>query len=112
MKIEYKQIYEAVCDKKVICWSDLLKKLNLFPEFQRYQKEHNGELYSVQKIFMGKRLLNWIDEIFKERIKTTKDKRMYGLKEPYRSSIYGFDCLQSMPVEAKQDKDYMLIKHL
>lgn len=111
MKIEAKQIIDAISDQKVICWSDLLEKLNLLPEFKKYKEEHNKQ-YSIQKVFMGKRLMNWIDEIFKARIINTKDKRIAHLKERYRLLEYSMDCLQSMPVEAKEDIDYMLLEDL
>ena len=106
MNIPNEQIIKAVEDQKVICWSDLLVKLELLPLFKKYQEEC-GKQYSIQKIFMDKKLLNWIDEIFKARIVKTKDKRIRHLQERYRLTEYGMDCLQSMPVEAKEDIDYM-----
>lgn len=111
MKIEYNKIYEALKDEKVICWSDLLVKLELLPIFKKYQEEHKDQ-YSIQKVFMGKTLMNWIDEIFKARIIKTKDKRVKHLKERYRLTEYGFDCLQSMPVESKEDIDCILLEDL
>ena len=112
MKITKEKIIKVLENKKVICWSDLLENLDLLPLFKQYKEDHNGELYSIQKVFMGKTLMNWIDEIFKARIVNTKDKRVAHLKEKYRLSSYSMDCLQSMPVEVKQDLDYMLLEDL
>ena len=111
MKISKKQIIEALEDKKVICWSDLLVKLELLPLFEKYLKNHNKK-YDIMKIYMGKTLMNLADSIMKEHFKTSKDKRIKYLKEPYRSSVYSFDCLQSKPREAKEDIDYMLLEDL
>lgn len=112
MKISEDKIIEAIRDEKIICWSDLLVKLELLPVFKKYQEDHNGELYSIQKVFMGKTLMNWIDEIFKARIVNTKDKRVANFRDHYKLSLYNMDCLQSMPVEAKKDLDYMLLEDL
>ena len=111
MKISGDKIIEAIQDEKVICWSDLLVKLDLIPIFRKYQEEHKKQ-YSIQKVFMGKTLMNWIDEIFKVRVIKAKDKRVKHLKERYRLTEYGMDCLQSMPVEAKEDIDYMLLEDI
>ena len=111
MKITKEKIIEVLKNEKVICWSDLLTELQLLPLFQKYKEEHN-EQYSIQKVFMGKTLMNWVDEILKARIVKSKDKRIKHLKEKYRLSEYGMDCLQSMPVEAKEDLDYMLLEDL
>lgn len=111
MKILKKQIIEALEDKKVICWSDLLIKLELLPLFEKYNKEHK-EKYSIMQMHMGKTLMNLADSIMKEHFKTSKDKRIKYLKEPYRSSVYSLDCLQSQPAEAKEDIDYMLLEDL
>lgn len=111
MKITKEQIIKALEDKKVICWSDLLVKLQLLPLFEKYQKEHNKN-YDVMKIWMGKTMIIWADSIMKARIKTSKDKRIKYLKEPYRYSQYSWDCLQSQPREAEEDIDYMLLEDL
>lgn len=111
MKISKKQIIEALEDKKVICWSDLLIKLELLPLFEKYQKEHNQK-YDIMKVFMGKTLMDWCDSIMKERLKKSKDKRVIHLREPYKSRAYSWDCLQSQPREAKEDIDYMLLEDL
>ena len=111
MKITKEQIIEALEDKKVICWSDLLIKLDLLPLFKKYKEEHN-EQYDIMKIYMGKTLMDWADSIMKARLKTSKDKRIKHLKEPYRSSAYSLDCLQSQPTKAKEDIDYMLLEDL
>lgn len=111
MKIEYDKIYEAIKDEKVICWSDLLVKLDLIPLFRKYQEEHKKQ-YSIDQILMGKTLLGWIEEILRARIAKTKDKRVRGLKEQYRLASLNFDALQSMPMEAKEDINYMELKDL
>lgn len=111
MKITKEHIIKALQDKKVICWSDLLVKLDLLPIFKKYQEEHNQK-YDIMKVYMGKTLMDWCDSIMKERIKTTKDKRVSYLKEPYRSSRYSWDCLQSQPRESKEDIDYMLLEDI
>ena len=111
MKIEKDKIIEVLKNEKVICWSDLLTELQLLPLFKKYKEEHN-EQYSIQKAFMGKTLMNWIDEILKARIVKSRDKRIRHLSEKYKLFEYSMDCLQSMPVEAKEDLDYMLLKGL
>lgn len=111
MKIQKEKILEVVNNDKVICWSDLLVGLELLPIFKKYKEEHN-EQYSIQKVFMGKTLMEDIDKIFKARIVKSKDKRIKHLKERWRLAEYGIDCLQSMPVEAKEDIDYMELKDL
>lgn len=111
MKITKEQIIKALEDKKVICWSDLLVKLELLPIFEKYAKDHDKK-YDIMKVWMGKTLMDWCDSIMKERIKTTKDKRIRHLKEPYRSGQYSLDCLQSQPREAKEDIDYMLLEDI
>lgn len=111
MKIEYNKIYEAVQDEKVISWSDLLEKLDLLPLFKKYQKEHNKQ-YSINQIFMGKTLLDWIEEILKARIVKSKDKRVKHLVEKYRLAALSLDALQSMPTESKEDIDYMLLEDI
>lgn len=111
MKIEYNKIYEAVKDEKVISWSDLLEKLDLLPLFKKYQKEHNKQ-YSINQIFMGKTLLDWIEEILKARIVKSKDKRVKHLVEKYRLAALSLDALQSMPTESKEDIDYMLLEDI
>lgn len=111
MKITKEQIIKVLEDKKVICWSDVLVKLELLPLFENYQKKHNKK-YDIMKIYMGKTLIDWSDSIMKARLKNSKDKRIKHLKEPYRSSAYSWDCLQSQPREAKEDIDYMLLEDL
>lgn len=111
MKIEKEQIIKALEDKKVICWSDLLEKLDLLPLFKKYQEERNKQ-YSIHQIFMGKTLLDWIEEILKARIVKSKDKRISGLKEQHKLAALFFDALQSMPTESKEDIDYMLLEDL
>ena len=111
MIIEKQKIIKVLENKKVICWSDLLQELDLIPLFKKYKETHNNESYSIQKVYMGKTLMNWCDSILKARIVNTKDKRVSHLKEKYRLSEYGMDCLQSMPVE-KEDIDYMLLEDL
>ena len=111
MKISKEQIMKVVDNPKVICWSDLLCKLDLLPLFEKYVKEHDKK-YDVRKMFIGKTLLNNIDSILKSRILKSKDKRVRSLREQYKLSTYNMDCLQSMPEEAKQDIDYMLLEDL
>ena len=111
MIINKEKIIEALEDKKVICWSDLLEKLDLLPLWKKYQKEHNKQ-YSIHQIFMGKTLLDWIEEILKARIVKSKDKRISGLKEQYRLAALSLDALQSMPTESKEDIDYMELEDL
>lgn len=111
MIINKQQIINILEDKKVICWSDLLVKLELLPLFEKYLKDHNKK-YDIMKIYMGKTLMNLADSIMKEHFKISKDKRIKNLKEPYRSSVYSLDCLQSQPREAKEDIDYMLLEDL
>lgn len=111
MIIDKQQIINVLEDRKVICWSDLLVKLELLPLFEKYQKDHNKK-YDIMKIYMGKTLMDWIDSIMKARLKNSKDKRIKYLKEPYRSNAYSWDCLQSQPREAKEDIDYMLLENL
>ena len=81
MKIEKEQIIKALEDKKVICWSDLLENLDLLPLFEKYQKD-NKQIYRIDQIFMGKTLLDWIEEILKARIVKSKDKRVDLGKQP------------------------------
>ena len=111
MIIDKQQIIHVLEDKKVICWSDLLIKLEFLPLFEQYNKEPK-QPYSIMQIQMGKTLMNWADSIMKARLKTSKDKRIKHLKEPYRSGAYSLDCLQSQPREAKEDIDYMLLEDL
>ena len=111
MIIDKQQIINVLEDKKIICWSDLLVKLELLPLFEKYLKDHNKK-YDIMKIYMGKTLMNWVDSIMKARLKISKDKRIKYLKESYRSSVYSWDCLQSQPREAKEDIDYMLLEDL
>lgn len=109
MIIEKQRIIQAIEDKKVICWSDLLEKLGLLPVFKKYNEE-NKKQYSIQNIFIGKTLLHWLDEIFKARIVKSKDKRVKHLREQYKLSALAWDALQSMPEESKEDIDYMELK--
>lgn len=111
MKIEKEQIVKALSDKKVICWSDLLEKLDLLPLFEKYQKD-NKQTYRINQIFMGKTLLDWIEEILKARIVKSKDKRVKHLVEKYRLAALSLDALHSMPTESKEDIDYMLLEDL
>ena len=111
MKIPNEKIIKAVENKKVICWSDLLVELELMPLFKKYHEEHK-ELYSIQKVYMGATLLNWIEEILKARIVKSKDKRVSHLRDKYRLSALGMDALQSMPSEAKEDIDYLLLEDM
>lgn len=111
MIINKKQIIDALEDKKVISWSDLLVKLELLPLFEKYQEEHKKQ-YSINQIFMGKTLLDWIEEILKARIIKSKDKRVKYLTNKYKLAALFFDALQSMPTESKEDIDYMLLKDL
>lgn len=111
MIITKEQIVKALGDKKVICWSDLLIKLELLPLFEKYHKEHNVK-YDIMKLYMGKTLMDWCDSIMKERLKKSKDKRVVRLREPYRSNAYSWDCLQSQPREAKEDIDYLLLEDI
>ena len=111
MIISKEKIIEALEDKKVICWSDLLEKLDLLPLFKKYQKEHKKQ-YSIQQVFMGKTLINWVNEILKARIVKSKDKRINGLKEHYKLVQFSWDALQSMPTTCKKDIDYMELEDL
>ena len=106
MKIPKEKIVEVVKNRKVICWSDLLENLNLLPLFAKYQEEHKKQ-YNINQIFMGKTLLDWIEEIFKARIIKSKDKRVKHLQDKYKLAALSFDALQSMPTESKEDIDYM-----
>ena len=111
MKITKERIIEALKDRKVICWSDLLEKLDLLPLFEKYQKD-NKQTYRINQIFMGKTLLDWIEEILKARIVKSKDKRVKHLVEKYRLAALSLDALHSMPTESKEDIDYMLLEDL
>lgn len=111
MTIDKDKIIEVLKNEKVICWSDIIEKLDLLPLFKKYQDEHN-KLYSIKKVYMGQTLLNWIEEILKARIVKSKDKRVRYLKEQYRLSSLGFDALQSMPTVHREDIDYMLLEDL
>lgn len=111
MKIEKERIIKALEDKKVICWSDLLENLDLLPLFEKYQKD-NKQTYRIDQIFMGKTLLDWIEEILKARIVKSKDKRVKYLTNNYKLSALSLDALHSMPTEAKEDIDYMLLEDL
>lgn len=111
MKITKEQIIKALENKKVICWSDLLENLDLLPLFSKYQEEHKKQ-YSINQIFMGKTLLDWIEEILKDRIVKSKDKRVKHLVEKYRLAALSLDALHSMPTESKEDIDYMLLEDL
>ena len=111
MKIEYDKIYEAIKDEKVICWSDLLVKLELLPLFEKYQKD-TKQTYRINQIFMGKTLLDWIEEILKARIIKSKDKRVKYLKDDYKLAALSLDALHSMPTESKEDIDYMLLEDI
>lgn len=111
MKIEKEQIMKVVEDKKVICWSDILVKLELLPLFEKYQKDNN-QTYRINQIFMGKTLLGWIEETLKARTVKSKDRRVKHLTSKYKLAALGLDALHSMPTEAKEDIDYMLLKDL
>ena len=111
MKISKEQIMEVVNKPKTICWSDVLIGLNLLPLFKKY-KEEKGQQYDIMKVLMGKTLMDEIDNILKERILKTKDRRVSGYKKSYRPNIYAWDCLQSQPATAKEDIDYMELKDL
>lgn len=111
MKITKEKIIEVLQNEKVISWSDLLEKLDLLPLFEKYQKEHNKQ-YSINQIFMGKTLLDWIEELLKARIIKSKDKRVKYLVEKYRLAALSLDALHSMPTESKEDIDYMLLEDL
>ena len=111
MIIEKDKIIEVLKNEKVICWSDLLEYLDLVPLFKKYQEEHKKQ-YDIKKVFMGKTLINWINEILKARIVKSKDKRVKSLREHYRLAALSFDALHSMPVEAKEDIDYLLLEEL
>ena len=111
MKINKEQIMEVVNNPKNICWSDVLENLNLIPLFQKYKKEHN-KTYSITQIFMGKTLIDEIENILKYRIVKSKDKRVRAFRETYRLSKFAFDSLNSCPTTAKEDIDYMELKDL
>lgn len=111
MKIEKEQIIKALEDKKVICWSDLLENLDLLPLFEKYQKD-NKQTYRINQIFMGKTLLDWIEETLKTRIVKSKDRRVKHLTNNYKLAALSLDSLHSMPTESKEDIDYMLLEDL
>lgn len=111
MKINKEDIMKAVNDNKVICWSDILVNLGLCVKFQEYLRL-KGKQYSILQIQMGKTLIDEIDNILKERIIKSKDKRIRHLKEKYRLSSFNFDALQSCPKTAKEDIDYMELEDL
>lgn len=111
MKIIKEQIIEIVNNPKVICWSDILVELNLLPLFEKYLKDHNKK-YNIDQIKMGKTLMNKIDDILKERIIRSKDKRIKHLRNKYKLNAYSMDCLQSQPTEAKEDINYMELEDL
>ena len=111
MKITKEQIINALQDKKVICWSDLLIKLELLPLFDKYLKEHNKQ-YSVMQMQMGRTLMDELDETFKKRILKSKDKRISYLKDKYKLSALSWDALQSCPKTSKEDINYMLLEDL
>lgn len=111
MKIAYANIMKAVSDEKVICWSDLLEKLQLVEYFKRY-KDRTGQQYDIRKVFMGKTLMDKIDETLKERCLKSKDRRIKHLRGRYKLNVYAMDCLQSQPCTAKEDIDYMDLKDL
>lgn len=106
MIINKDQIINAMKDKKVICWSDLLIKLELLPLFDKYLKENNKQ-YSIMQMQMGKTLMDELDKTFKERVLKSKDKRVAYLKDKYRLSALSWDALQSCPKTAKEDIDYI-----
>lgn len=109
MKIAYANIIKAISDKKVICWSDLLEKLQLVEYFKRY-KDRTGQQYDIRKVFMGKTLMDKIDETLKERCLKSKDRRIKHLRGRYKLNAYSMDCLQSQPCTAKEDIDYMILE--
>ena len=111
MKIVKEEIMKAVSNEKVICWSDLLVKLELLPLFRKY-KETTGIQYDIMKISMGKTLMKQIDETLKERCLKSKDKRIKHLRSKYKLNTYYMDCLQSQPCTAKEDIDYMDLQDL
>lgn len=106
MIVTNKNILIALQDKNVICWSDLLGKLGLFPLFKQYKEQH-GCAYDVKQMRMGTTLLNIIDDILKEKLKKSKDKRVRGTREKFRLSIYGMDYLNYCPSTAEDDIAYL-----
>lgn len=111
MKITKDKLMEIANNTKVICWSDMLVGLNLLPLFKKYKEDHNKDYY-IGQIKMGKTLMNEIDAILRKRIKTSRDKRVRAYKKDYRETLYAMDSLQSQPVEAKEDIDYMELEGL
>lgn len=106
MIITKDRIIKALEDKKVICWSDLLVRLELLPLFEKYYKEHK-EKYFIMKMQMGKTLMNEVEKILKDRIIKSKDKRIRAFKQQSRLNILAWDSLQSCPKIAKEDIDYI-----
>lgn len=111
MKISYANIIKAISDEKVICWSDLLEKLQLVEYLKNY-KDRTGQQYDIRKVFMGKTLMDKIDETLKERCLKSRDRRIKHLRGKYKLNVYSMDCLQSQPCTAKEDIDYMLLEDL
>ena len=111
MKIPRKQVLEAVADPKVICWSDLLIKLQLIPMFQAYKREHN-EQYSITKVLMGNTLMKDVETILKARFAVSKDKRIKYLHKKQREMSFAMDALQSCPATAQTDIDFMELQDL
>lgn len=111
MKIAYANIIKAMGDEKVICWSDLLEKLQLVEYFKNY-KDRTGQQYDIRKVFIGKTLMDKIDETLKERCLKSRDRRIKHLRGKYKLNAYSMDCLQSQPCTAKEDIDYMLLEDL
>lgn len=111
MKIPRKKVLEAVSDANVICWSDLIVKLQLLPLFEAYKREHN-EQYSITKVFMGNTLMKDVETILKARFAVSKDKRVKYMHKKQREWSFALDALQSCPATAKTDIDFMELQDL
>ena len=98
MKIAYANIMKAVSDEKVICWSDLLEKLQLVEYFKNY-KDRTGQQYDIRKVFMGKTLMDKIDETLKERCLKSRDRRIKHLRGKYKLNVYAILSIKVLPIK-------------
>lgn len=106
--ITKENVLKTAKKKSIICWSDLLEGLQLLPVFKRY-KEKTGEQYDIKFVFMGKTLINQVNEILKKNCLKSKDLRVCIYKDQYKLSAFEMDALWSCPTTAKDDIDYLLL---
>lgn len=109
--LDKQAVIDALQDKKVICWGDLLIKLGLVDKFKAYKETH-GKLYQVHQMYMGKTLINWVDEILRARIIKSRDKRVRACTKVWKLYEYDMDALYCRPALSKKDIDYLECRDL